>query len=225
MLTQGLLLNPSSCHCPRDLVFPDYICQSLGLSTLITLLFLPSSLFSKESNTRHLAPLRDFWIAFGGPQTKPQLSEMVLLHTVIAKPLSLSCCCPRLNPEKGENTSDTHRAAFPITAVATEVIKIIAVPDLPQQRLLGAGNAACFTLVGRISGGDLHPGWQSAAFPHLIICTPSPRRASASFPTCLFYVPFGFAINKMHSRVKIPQGPVKRVCCKHNIYICCHGDG
>lgn len=38
VLTERLLLNPSSCHCPHDLVITSV---SQGLSTLITLLSLP----------------------------------------------------------------------------------------------------------------------------------------------------------------------------------------
>lgn len=107
VLTRGLLLNPSSCHCPPDLVaVPRIVCQSLGLSTLISVLSLPSSpqggfsLLPKVSNTRHSAPSGDFWIAFGGrcPQPNPQLPEMVLLHAVITKPLCRLLLLPQTDP-------------------------------------------------------------------------------------------------------------------------------
>lgn len=157
------------------------------------------------SNTRHLAPRRDFWIAFGGrcpQQPKPQLPEMVFASHSDNKNLSpTSRCRPSLIPDKGENPSDTHRAAFPITAVAIEVIKIIAVPDSPEQWLLGAGNAACFTLLGMGKRGR---------FTHSLTvgCIPTPdnlhsgarlerereRPVPLSQPAC-FYARFGFAIN------------------------------
>lgn len=84
--------------------------------------------------------------------------------------------------------------------MAIEVIKIIAVPALPQQRLLGAANAACFTLVGMDKWGRFTPRLT-------VSCIPTPgnlhsgERPEPLFqPACFTSLWFRYQLNALKGK-------------------------